>query len=910
MKLSLNRPIGLLIISVLFLWAFSVVSTQASHCGNIIVGEVITEIVDCDNPFLAELVPYPFNLKIDDIPVNADDIVFIPETGTDMYTVEDDRFFTVGHFYYLHEGDDYRLVDTEIPSLTEADYRRFALEFFEEGIDYEIYVQFLLGNPEGRGDPSWDWNLLDGFERYARQNFEPVIPKLLPGTYTLVSEEYQVFPTKRQEDILLDEVNRSFLKRLANLFIPVAHAQFPANPIYTLTFTLEAEQVEPAGASNVLFIPGIMGSRLYEVGDFCDGEDVDSEQELWFSTDECKQLRITTKFTGQSDNKIYTKTNDEGVFDDAFYFINIYDSFLESLRGWEDENLINNHAVFPYDWRLSLDDILKSKFDSATGKTFPGVETKVTGGLLYKLIEQLSTSSKNGKVTIVAHSNGGLVIKQLISHLQILNDPLLAKIDALVLVAVPQLGAPNSAVGILHGEELNRVMKQKTTRQLINNMPFSYHLLPTAEYFDTVSIPPVTIESGISTDEWKDTFGEEFTSQEQLHNFLSRDSGRTKPEIEDLATPEVSDPFLLHYAETAEVMQGNFGIPDGIKVYQVAGTGLSTPSQLTYFTDRGCVSRTFFLCTEYAPKIGYRVVMTVDGDATVLVPSALALPETANIERWWVDIGSYNTDGFFGLTNSNREHKNIFEISEIIEFVEDTVKGQSRDYEYIQRTQPATIDGDRLVFQLHSPLDLSIKTGSGLVVSSTTNEVSGAMYRRYGELQYITLPRTEDVELILTGQASGSFTLDIEEWLEGEFSKRVTMSGIPVSTSSSVSLIIERESLIEELLLSLDYDGDGVVDVEYDGSGTIIEEGITYRNLVDAIKGAELNRGPETLLLVLAKTAERFAKKSEFKPRYEKLEHKTLKALIKQSILYKKLRLLTVEEQEKIQNICEALINN
>jgi hypothetical protein len=732
---------------------------------------------------------------------------------------------------------------------------------------------------------------------------EPItLTAFATGTYSIVATVEQL--------IIIGSEESSWWSKVFNHIIPTAYAQLPPSPVMSvLTFTL----TEPAiaeGTANVLFIPGIMGSRLYEVGNFCGGDSVDDEQELWFSTDACKQFRLTTMFTGQSDNDIYTKTNDEGVFDDAFYFVNIYDSFLDQLNEWKDDELINNYAVFPYDWRLSLDDILKSRYDRDSGKTFPGVETSVTDGLLYKLIEQLARSAQNEKVTIVAHSNGGLVIKQLISHLEVQNDPLLDVIDAVVLVAVPQLGAPNTVVGILHGEELNNVMAQSTTRQLMNTMPFSYHLLPTAQYFDTVSTPPVTIEPGTVTDVWQETFGDEFTNLETLHNFLSRESGREEPSPEDLTTPEVSDPLLLQYANTTEVMQTNFNVPTGIRVYQIAGTGLPTPSQLTYFTDRACVNRTFFLCTEYAPKLGYRVVTTVDGDATVPVPSSLALPESDNVERWWLDIASYNSDGIFGLSNNNREHKNLFEINEISIFINDLIQNHTvKEYNYISSSEPDINDDERLIFQLHSPLDLSLETGSGQVVSSSTNDIPGALYRRYGELQYISVPRTEDLELVLVGQGTGSFTLDIEEVADREVVERVTMSGLPVSTSTSVRMAVGTEDNIEELVLSVDYDGDGEVDVEYDADGMREENEVTYDDLYTAISEANLKRGPEAVLRALAKTAERFAKKSERRPIYAKLEQKSLESLIRQSILYRKLRFLTSEEQERIKKICTDLIN-
>lgn len=777
-----------------------------------------------------------------------------------------------------------------------------ALTAGEERVVTEFPVAITLETPVSS---SYNMNLFslyrhegDDFRyvEYAitdRPSTPVTLHALATGTYSIVTSlDFMSAQVQHTDDGWL---------QLIKWLIPIAYAETSPAPVRgIITFTLvEPTIIEPAGLSSVLFLPGILGSHLYETGDFCDG--IDNEKRLWFSTDECKQLRMTTKFTGQSTNDVYTKAGEEGIIDDAFVFFNIYELFLDRLVEWKDEQVISDYAVFPYDWRMELDNILKSRIDTTTGKVLSGLETSVTDGALYKVIDELATTAESGKVTIVAHSNGGLVIKQLLSILEYSDDPLLEKIDAVILVAVPQLGSPNSAIGVLHGEELAYVMKQAVARKLMNTMPFSYHLLPTEGYFDSVETPLVKIESGTTTNAWVEQFGSELGEQAELHGFLSRDSGRSKPEQDDVATPEIVDPYLLQYAKTTEVVQGNFVPPQGVKVHQVAGTGVPTPSQLVYFTDRECTNRVFFICTEYSPKLGYRVVLTVDGDATVPVPSALALAETENVERWWVNLYEYNDD------ETDKEHRNILEITEISEFVENQLRNEEGSYEYISNEEPSLEDEDRLVFQLHSPLDLSLETVSGHEVSSTTNDVSGALYRRYGELQYITIPRTEDFTVLLTGQAFGSFTLDIEEIAAGEVVRRETMSGIPVGTSTKVSLLVEKESDIAELVLAVDYDGNGVTDVEYDHTG-MREEVVTYADLYLAIDDTHIKKGFKTVLRVLAKTAELFAKKAVTKARFAKQEEQTLQALIKQSILYERLGILKADEQDRIERVVQALI--
>ncbi|HCM44056.1 TPA: hypothetical protein DIS55_03875, partial [Candidatus Kaiserbacteria bacterium] len=59
-----------------------------------------------------------------------------------------------------------------------------------------------------------------------------------------------------------------WLQRIfAYLFGTVAHAQAPENFIETIRFTITEEGAMEECCSSVLFLPGIMGSRLYEDGE-------------------------------------------------------------------------------------------------------------------------------------------------------------------------------------------------------------------------------------------------------------------------------------------------------------------------------------------------------------------------------------------------------------------------------------------------------------------------------------------------------------------------------------------------------------------------------------------------------------------------------------------------------------------
>ncbi|MFT7645087.1 MAG: hypothetical protein ACI9BF_000758, partial [Candidatus Paceibacteria bacterium] len=620
------------------------------------------------------------------------------------------------------------------------------------------------------------------------------------------------------ETLFLQVEAEPFWKRLIDtLFLPtIAYAFFQDyTEVVAIPFTVEYDVVEPepTGASSVLFLPGIMGSRLYETGSEC-GSEV-SEQERWFSFDECDQLRFKTRFDGKSINDIYTKATDNAVIENAAVINPLYQSFFDKMNELEEAKVIADFTPFAYDWRLRLDDLLKMKEDLVTHEVRYDVTTILSESNIYKTLQKMAEDSYSGKVTLVAHSNGGLLVRTFLGALQVANDPLLNKIDNVILVASPQVGTPDAVVGMLHGSVIGPgglVVSQEVVRTILNTAPFGHHLLPNKDYFAgagvSISTPVITFNEGSVTDVWRNTFGKEITTNEKLHQFLSKDSARVKPAIDDLLHPEVVDNNLLNYADIVPGLTNVWTPSTSTKVYQIAGTGIETVSGITYFTDKECIKggHLWFKCSEYKEKLGYYVNHTFDGDETVVVPSALAMSEEGSVERWWLDLGKFKKE-----IDTNRVHKNIFEVPDVINFVSDVISTSSpQTYDYLSAEVVTPEIGQRLNFTLHSPLDMYMESSQG-VVSSTTNDIQGATYRRYGEVQYISLPSdTTGLTLRLRGYKSGSFTLVIEEWEDGIKIDTMDYKAIPSGTSTDVFL--DLESLSDETELKIDFDGDGDID--------------------------------------------------------------------------------------------------
>lgn len=862
---------------------------------------VTTPIANCADPFELTIdPPSTYSLYVDEVAVPHNGSAVVAEGGTNNLRVEGENHLDLNSYrYFLHDGDDYRFVNLEPSEPEEADYRRLALEFFPEGTDIEPYIATIVSGDYTMPDQEQQ-NLLYEFLDYVEAHFVPAIPKLGAGTYTLIIREYELILGARTP-----------FERIFSFVIPTAHAA-EGQYTFAITFTLTETPPEPEGASSVLFLPGIMGARLFEESSACGLGS--GEKERWSSFTDCPQLRLITNAQGQSVNDIYTKANDSSVID-AILGFNLYESFFSALEDWESANIIDDFALIPYDWRLRLDELLLSKKDEQTGKIKVDASSSIAESYLYTELERLADESHTGKVTIVAHSNGGLLAKAFLATLESENDPLLAKIDTLILVGVPQLGTPSALMGILHGDDIGpggTIVSQQTSRTLLNTAPFAFHLLPNAGYFDsigvTVDTPVITFEPGTTTTPWANTYGQTIANATPLQTFLTTD-GRTKPSPSDLAQPEVVDLYLFdNYTQNIATLINSWVPPATMQVKEIAGVGIETLSGLTYFTDTKCTKRNpllFFKCTEYAPTLGMRPNMTIDGDKTVVTPSALGMSTTyQNVERWWLNLEKYNEQ------NLNRVHNDIFEVQDVIDFVNNTILATtSLPYAYLTNTPAVLPQENRLSFTLHSPLDLMIEDASGKKVSSSTETIQGGAYRRFGEIQYISIPDTDDdVTVKMQGLATGSFTLEVAEYLGTVVDKRHSYKAIPSSTSTKVTFVLEEGVPVEELPLKVDYDGNGTSDITYDVEGEIVPE-ITYTTLFDALNALTIKPLYKKLLLENARIAQQNNIKSLTNKKYKKLEIAALTVLKQQVLFYENIRALSTVQKQELLGIIDGLMS-
>lgn len=558
--------------------------------------------------------------------------------------------------------------------------------------------------------------------------------------------------------------------------------------------------------SNIMFLPGIMGSRLYEGG-----------EQLW-EADEDKVSRLHLDENGESiSNKIVTNDLVDTFDGPTLLNKNIYESFLGDLERIKADGVINDYVAVPYDWRLSLSQILASGVEDGEGNISYLQDT--TDPYIEKTLRELASSSKSGKVTIVAHSNGGLLTKALINSL---GSDATSLIDKVILVAVPQLGTPQAIGALLHGYDsgIPLVLSDEAARSFAKNAPMSYQLLPFSDYYNgdahTVSTPYVTFEDGSATEIFIDKYGYAITPNE-LKDFLIGTEGRDEPLYNDTYNLAVANSTLFDNATSIqEDVNSSWIPPEGIKVHQVAGIGEYTPVSIHYKTIQKCKNRVVVCIGGYEDVISYDVNEVINGDGTVVIPSALAMDDSDEVKNWWVNLNLNNTENLrFGPFRV--KHADILEIDEVRSLIFGNLITEVNPElpRYISSTMPNINEGDRLEFTLHSPLSLSARTDDGRIVSEAEITIPGAHYARYGEIQKISIPSEIEFTVVLNGEAEGSFTLEGVEIKDEEAVETVSFSAIPSSTSTIAEIKFRGNSLEDSGSLLVDYNGDGTVETTY-----------------------------------------------------------------------------------------------
>jgi hypothetical protein len=202
----------------------------------------------------------------------------------------------------------------------------------------------------------------------------------------------------------------------------------------------------------VLIIPGIMGTELYN-------EDAliwpNLSRMLGDVNDQFLTENLSLDGEGNSINNITTGDiiREVSVLRYSKDFFKGLINSLESAHYQAEES----YFVFPYDWRLNLED------------------SKIK---LQQKIDYIKNYTGSSKVDVIAHSMGGLLVEDYINSFGKDN------INKLIFIGTPHLGAPKAGKVLVDGDRFGIPwLEEDRIRDLALNSPSIHELLPSPTYF-------------------------------------------------------------------------------------------------------------------------------------------------------------------------------------------------------------------------------------------------------------------------------------------------------------------------------------------------------------------------------------------------------------------------------------------
>jgi|GEM_PF-3196362 len=572
-----------------------------------------------------------------------------------------------------------------------------------------------------------------------------------------------------------------------------------------------------SGVSNVLFLPGIKGSRLYKPSDTCDPDLSLScpSVKLWEPSGDSLLRDLFLTSSGESARSdVYVE---EGDILATALGANFYASFVNQMNSLKDEGTITDWKPVAYDWRLSLDDIVTNGVKRGT-KVYFQEETDTP--YIEKTLRELAETSPTGKVSIVAHSNGGLVAKRLMQKLE--QEGAADLVDKIIFVGVPQSGATQAMAGLLYGygealpfdacadnfflgQLCSLLGSRAIARELAEHSPMAYHLLPSQAYFSQVQDAEHPIAKFSGTEgytEERTSYGPEITSADEMYRFLTaEDGGRTKPAIEDTKNANVLSSEFLSYARSIHESIDTWTPPSNVQVFQIAGWGVNTVAGVEFYEQRNIFG---------GYKELYRPIFVEDGDGVVPVPSALQMSQSLeNVQEFWVNLRESSRGPAV-----DRNHGDILELNEVRIILRDILTSKLAQLpQFISEDLLASEEGTKLIFFLHSPLTLELydldgnHVGENLVGGFDEN-IPDIEYGEFGDVKYIIAP-VDNYEVVLHGKASGTFSLDVQRVDGNKIISTMTVADVPTTASTVATLNVSEDGIAP---LLVDMDGDGIND--------------------------------------------------------------------------------------------------
>ncbi len=464
----------------------------------------------------------------------------------------------------------------------------------------------------------------------------------------------------------------------------------------------------------VLIVPGIMSTELEKNGELLWA---DVQRMAFSSTDDFMDPLSFNKNLIPSDSDVYITDVIRKKTASVVEFLNYTEGLINEFQ---NQGYLENQDLFlfPYDWRYGV-----------SGKYS---DNKTNVDLLKEKIDEILTQTGAEKIDIIAHSNGGLVVKKYVIE-NVENH----KINKAIFVGVPNTGAVRAVKALVAGDDMGVSfgllgLSASEMKKISENMPVSYDLLPSQEYYeDAGSFASLTT-------------GKLFNITK---NDLDYDEFKSYLTDKNLNSTAITNSENLHTEDF-----DNYDLRTvGIDLYNITGCKSAT---LTNFAESKITDS---LGDEH---IAYGNIELKTGDGTVPVFSAVNLP-VDSAKQYYV----LKTDHSDLLSSNGSKQQIVNLISGSNLFVNNKV---TQDYEN------CTLNGK--IISIFSPVDISVKdeNGNELKLSddkSIKNQIAGADFEIWGEHKFVFLPTDENQNytINLQGTDAGTATIKTQQ-ISGDIS--------------------------------------------------------------------------------------------------------------------------------------------
>lgn len=538
------------------------------------------------------------------------------------------------------------------------------------------------------------------------------------------------------------------------------------------------------GKIPTIIAPGIMGSPLYNnTSDFAHLEWV---ERIWVD-------KLKATFSDDYLNVLALAENGQDPADESYNIVKAplpndagrtisnelnslplspFKDFISHLEsnGYQLDDYNDNHQVqenlffYTYDWRKSLTS---------------------NGDSLSYFIDSVRKWTGSPQVNIVAHSMGGLVAKQ-----TILKDGT-GRIHKLIFVGTPHLGAPKIEYVMFTGEIITGwkdwLANEYTLKYISRNMPSSYSLMPSEDYFD------VSLNNGLSND--VGLYELCFSYHNGLgYRFL--DYGDTKTFFQNVAWPLADAEFNTDLIEAAyskhmDLSNVDFG---SIEVYNLAGFGLKTISQVG-FTGKA------------DPEMRAVPVSLFTGDETVPLRSAEVANRSLTRANYYVR----------GVEHS-RLFANVGTQQLLRRLLADPPDTAGFTHSSITTDPPASYLMDGWLVAASSPVELHAYDSFGNHTGSTgdstwENNIPGSYYLG-GKLSYphspkeISLPQGEYEVIVRSVDTTADFRFQVERAENGLITGYTIFDSVP--TTPNFEARMQLSAAAWPASFAANYDGDSI----------------------------------------------------------------------------------------------------